>query len=329
MATIKQIAQELGISSATVSRVLNYDPKISVSEETRSAIFQTAEILGYKKKQVNPRIDNIALLYWSEEGEELDSIFLKSILLEFEEQAKRNNINFTRYEKQDGIRSVSKNTIAFIAIGWLDLSEINYLKQMTTKGVFINTRPDESVFDSVQANLDSMVTQIVDYFVNKRHKNIGFVGGPDYNLETKKPVMDIREWSFRQTAAYYGLLKEENIFIADSFSVQQGYHIGMKAIKELGNNVPSAFCVANDALAIGALQAFNEAQWEIPKRVAFFSINDIGIAQYLSPPLTTFHIDIPLLCDAAIGLLKERLLHDRKITKTVYINGSPIFRKSC
>ena len=50
MATIKEIAEIVGVSSAAVSRVLNYDEGISVSEETREAIFATAEKIGYKKK---------------------------------------------------------------------------------------------------------------------------------------------------------------------------------------------------------------------------------------------------------------------------------------
>ncbi len=329
MATIKEIAQILGVSNATVSRVLNHDPEISVSEQTRSAILRTADEIGYEKKKISPKIDNVALLYWVEDGEELDEIFHKSILTEIEQQAKARNIIFTKYDKHDGINAVSKDTMAFIAIGWLNMHEIEHLKTITCKGVFINTRPDESLFDSVQANQDSMVTQIVDFFVNKGHKNIGFIGAPDYELVTRKPLMDIREWSFRQTMTYYNLLNEEYIFIADAFTVKEGYRIAIEAINRLNDNLPTAFCVANDALAIGALQAFNEMQWEIPNRVSFFSINDIGIAQYVSPPLTTFHIDITIICSSALDLLKERVFENRTTTKTVYINGTPIFRKSC
>ena len=62
MATIKEIAEIVGVSSAAVSRVLNYDEGISVSDETRDAIFSTAEKLGYKKRVIYPKIENVALL---------------------------------------------------------------------------------------------------------------------------------------------------------------------------------------------------------------------------------------------------------------------------
>src|SRR5690606_28165975 len=108
MATIKQIAELLGLSNATVSRVLNHDTKISVSEETRKAIFKTAEEVGYKKKKVFPRVDHIAVLYWVDEGEELDNIFNESILKELTEQAKSRNIHLTIYDKSDGITAIKK-----------------------------------------------------------------------------------------------------------------------------------------------------------------------------------------------------------------------------
>jgi LacI family transcriptional regulator len=300
-----------------------------VSEQTRNAILKIAEEIGYKKKKINPKIDDVALLYWVENGEELDTIFNKSILVELEKQAESRNVKFIKYEKNDGINAVKNDITAFIVIGWLGMREVEYLRQITHRGVFINTSPDESVFDSVKTNQASMVRQIVDYFVEKGHKNIGFIGAPDYDLATRQPLMDEREWSFRQTTMYYKLLNEEYIFIADAFTVKEGYRIGIEAINSLKEKMPTAFCVADDALAIGALQAFNEQQWEIPNRVAFFSINDIGIAQYVSPPLTTFHNDIATICCSALDLLYERVLTNRTTTKSVYINGTPIFRKSC
>lgn len=329
MATIKDIAAKVGVSTTTVSRVLNYDTKLSVNDKTRAAIFAAANELGYKKKTINPLIDDVALLYWPKNQEEFEDAYFMSIRKELENQAEKRNIKLTIYNKSDGLESISKSTKVYIVIGWVNIDEINYLKSITTNGIFIGTSPDESCFDSVRPNFDSIVTQIVDYFVKQGHKSLGFMGGTDFDIFTGKPAMDVREWSFRESAKYYNMLNDHNIFITDKVSVSEGYRLGMKAINELGENMPTAFCMASDTLSIGALQAFNEKGWSIPKRVAFFSINNINIAQYVSPPLTTFHIDIPLMCDAALSLLQERVLNKRTITKSVYINGKPIFRKSC
>ena len=57
----------------------------------------------------------------------------------------------------------------------------------------------------------------------------------------------------------------------------------------------TAFCIASDTLAVGVLQALNEKGIQVPEQMALFSINDVNIAKYLSPPLTTIHIDLSLI----------------------------------
>jgi LacI family transcriptional regulator len=168
---------------------------------------------------------------------------------------------------------------------------------------------------------------MVDYFVEKGHKRIGFIGGSDRNIDTGKPSMDIREWSFRQSAAYYGYLNEEYIFISERFTVDDGYRMGKELLKK--EILPTALCVASDTLAVGVLQALNEGNIQIPEQVAVFSINDVNIAKYLSPPLTTIHIDIPCICETALDLLRNRVLYGGRVTKLVFVNGIPVFRKSC
>lgn len=327
MATIKEIAQMVGVSSAAVSRVLNYDEGISVSDQTRAAIFAAAEKTGYKKRIIYPKIEKAALLYFTEQEDELEDIFYQGIREEIARQAKKMNIQLQTFTREDGMDAIPGDLSAFIAIGWMNRAEINRLYQICQKGVFIGTSPDEKLFDAVRPNMDSFVTQMVDYFVEQGHKTIGFVGGPDRNVDTGEPVMDVREWSFRQSAAFYKCLREDYIFLSENFTVREGYRIG----KELAGkkDLPTALCVASDTLAVGLLQALNEEGIQVPERIAVFSINDVNIAKYVSPPLTTIHIDIPILCETALDLLRSRVLNGGTITKSIFVNGIPVYRKSC
>lgn len=327
MATIKEIAKIVGVSSAAVSRVLNYDEGISVSPETKEAIFVTAERLGYKKRVIYPRIENVALLFLTEFEDELEDIFYQNIKQELMKQARKMNIRLTEYNKKEDMYTLPMNLSAFIAIGWLNRKEINYLYKICKNGVFIGTSPDEKLFDAVRPNLDSFVTQMVDYFVEKGYKKIGFVGGPDRNIDTGEAAMDIREWSFRQSASYYNCLREDFIFISDKFTVSEGYRMGKELLKK--REIPDALCVASDTLAVGVLQALNEEGIQIPEQIAVFSINDVNIAKYVSPPLTTIHIDMPTICETALELLRNRVLNGAKVTKSVFVNGIPVYRKSC
>ncbi len=327
MATIKEIAEIVGVSSAAVSRVLNYDEGISVSEETREAIFATAEKIGYKKKVIYPKIENVALLYFTDNEDELEDVFYRGVREEVIKQAKKMNIRLQIYDRRDGMSVIPRDLNAFIAVGWLTRKEINQLYKICPRGVFIGTSPDEKLFDAVRPNMDSFVTQMVDYFVEKGHKKIGFIGGSDRNIDTGKPSMDIREWSFRQSVAYYHCLEEKYILISEKFTVDEGYRMGRELLKK--SSLPTALCIASDTLAVGVLQALNEKGIQVPEQMALFSINDVNIAKYLSPPLTTIHIDIPCICETALNLLRNRVLYGGKVTKLVFVNGIPIFRKSC
>ena len=327
MATIKEIAEIVGVSSAAVSRVLNYDEGISVSEETREAIFATAEKIGYKKKVIYPKIENVALLYFTDNEDELEDVFYRGVREEVIKQAKKMNIRLQIYDRRDGMSVIPRDLNAFIAVGWLTRKEINQLYKICPRGVFIGTSPDEKLFDAVRPNMDSFVTQMVDYFVEKGHKKIGFIGGSDRNIDTGKPSMDIREWSFRQSVAYYHCLEEEYILISEKFTVDEGYRMGKELLKK--SSLPTALCIASDTLAVGVLQALNEKGIQVPEQMALGSINDVNIAKYLSPPLTTIHIDIPCICETALDLLRNRVLYGGKVTKLIFVNGIPIFRKSC
>lgn len=327
MATIKDIAEIVGVSSAAVCRVLNYDEGISVSDETREAIFAAAEKIGYKKRVIYPKIENVALLYFTDNEDELEDVFYCDVKDELIKQAKKMNIHLQIFDRKEELDTIPKDLIAFIAVGWLTRKEINRLHQICGQGVFIGTSPDEKLFDAVKPNMDSFVTQMVDYFVEKGHSSIGFIGGSDRNIDTGKPSMDVREWSFRQSAAYYGCLNEDYILISEKFTVDDGYRLGKQLLEK--ETLPSALCIASDTLAVGVLQALGEGGIKVPEQVALFSINDVNIAKYLSPPLTTIHIDIPYICETALDLLRNRVLYGGKVTKLVFINGTPVFRKSC
>jgi LacI family transcriptional regulator len=200
------------------------------------------------------------------------------------------------------------------------------MQAISPQGIFIDTiPPDEVCFDSVRPNTPLFIRQMIDHFLSIGHKNIGYFGhhSSDYHS-----AMDPREKAFREVTQEYGLFNEKNIFIGDALSVTEGYKLANHAIEKFGDSLPTAFCVANDPLAIGVLQTFNEKGWKIPQRVSFFSINNVNVSKYVFPPLTTFDINIPELCETAFDLLEERLIKNRTFTKTVLISGTPVFRKS-
>ncbi|TES53922.1 LacI family DNA-binding transcriptional regulator [Halalkalibacterium halodurans] len=328
MATIKDVAEMSGYSISTVSRVLNNDQNLSVTEETREKIYEVADKLNYRKKTVRVLVKNVAFLYWLTDKEELEDVYFKTMRLEIEKLAKAFNVELATYKISDGIEKIPDSIEGFIAVGTFSDEELAFLRKKTTNGVFIDSTPDPNHFDSVRPDLAQMTKQAIDFLIMKGHQQIGLIGGTYHNPNTDMDEMDIRERTFRQYLDEKQRLKEGFIFCRRGFSVDNGYHLMKQAIETLADDLPTAFFVAGDPIAVGCLQALNEEGIAIPNRVSIISINNISIAKYVSPPLTTFHIDIEELCNNAIKLLLERLVDKRKSVKTLYIGAELVIRKS-
>lgn len=328
MITIKEIAQQAGFSPSTVSRLLSNDPSLSVSPETKQKILSTALSLGYERKYIKTIIEKIALLFWITEVEELEDIYFRDMRLKIEKYANENNMELVTIKKESGINKIPKDINGFIAIGSFSEKEISKLLKITKNGVFIDSNPAPDYYDSVQPNTPSITKKAIDYFIKNGHSNIGFIGGTFHNPNTDLEEKDIREISFRYYMQKLGYLNEDNIFIEPNFSVDSGYKSAKKAIENLKDKLPTAFFVASDPIAIGVLQALNEYNIPVPSRVSVISINNIDVSKYVSPPLSTFNIDINELCKTAINLLSERIIEDRKLQKTIYLNCELVVRKS-
>jgi LacI family transcriptional regulator len=328
MATIKDIAEKAGYSISTVSRVLNNDQSLSVSDETRDKIYEIAELLNYKKKTVRLQVKNIAFLYWLTDKEELEDVYFKSMRVEIEKLARLYNIDLITYKISEGIKQIPDSIEGFIAVGSFSNKELAYLRGITSNGVFIDTTPDPKHYDSVRPDLMEITRSTIDFLTEKGHSEIGLIGGTYHNPNTNLDEMDIREKAFRSYMEEKGILKNQYIFSQRGFSVENGYKLMSKAIQKLGKNLPTAFFVAADPIAVGCLQALNEFGIAIPSRVSIVSINNISVTKYVSPPLTTFHIETRELCKNAIELLLERVIEKRKTVKTLYLGSELIVRKS-
>lgn len=328
MATIKDIAEKSGYSTSTVSRVLNNDQSLSVSDETREKIYEAAEQLNYRRKTVRLLVKNIAFLYWLTDKEELEDVYFKTMRIELEKMARLYNVELITYKISDGIHQIPDHIEGFIAVGTFSENELAYLRSITSNGVFLDTSPDPNHFDSVRPDLPQMTRRTIDFLLEKGHTEIGFIGGTYHNPNTDEDELDLRERVFRRYMVKKGLLNEQYIFHRRGFSVDTGYMLMKDAIEQLGDQLPSAFFIAADPIAVGCLQALNEHGIVIPNRVSIISINNISVAKYVSPPLTTFHIDMKEICKNGIQLLLEQVVEKRKLVKTLFIGSELIVRKS-
>lgn len=328
MITIKKIAEESGFSQATVSRLLKGDTSLSISEQTRKTIINTALSLGYDRSKIKTTIEKIALLFWMTHQEELQDLYFHQLRLTIEKYAQENNLDIVTIKHEDGIQSLPKNISGFIGVGFFSKEETKQLKALCPNGVFLEMNPEPEIFDTVKPDTDRMTRHAIDLFLDKGYEKIGFIGGAYHNPDIDLDEIDSREITFRQYLAQKGKLQEKYLFSGGKFSVAQGYQLTKQMIKNLGDDLPECIFIASDTIAVGALQAFNEVGIMIPDRLELISVNDNDIAKFVSPPLTTFRIDVEELARTSIDMLVDQLIYPREITKTVLVGAKLIERKS-
>lgn len=330
MVTIKQIAQEAGFSQATVSRLLNDDPTLSVTPATKNKILTVANRLGYGKRQNKFLLTrNIALLASFTAEEELQDIYfntLKETLLTKGEEA---NFKLEFFTSIDELLAHSQDYEGFIGIGADEFAapKLLELAKALPLGVFLDINPLPHKFDSVQPDLSQTILDALDQLLLAGNKTIGFIGGVGHIMGSHKYQQDPRSFAFENWAKRLGVFDERYYFVSGPFTTSNGYELGQQVLTQ-NKTLPDAFIVASDALAIGVLQAFNEAGHVIPKDTALISINNIEISQYVSPPLTTYAIDQAELCQTAINLLSDALERPERPKVHAFINNELVVRKS-
>ncbi|MCL5457104.1 substrate-binding domain-containing protein [Loigolactobacillus coryniformis] len=96
----------------------------------------------------------------------------------------------------------------------------------------------------------------------------------------------------------------------------------------LGTDLPHGFIIGNDTMAIGAIHALHEANIEIPRRVSLISFNDISIAQFTNPTLSTVHAYTETLGESAVNLLLARINEPNTVPHMLTFANKLILRES-
>lgn len=332
MATIKDIAKKAGVSSATVSRVLNYDESLSVSDEKRKLIFEIAESLEYmppRKRNISktPKKLKIGLVHWYTMSQELDDPYYMSIRLGIEKMCYENNIEIVKIFRPDEYDFQKLESVdGFIAIGKFTDGQITKIYERSPNIVFVDSSPQETRFDSVVIDFEKAVTGALDYLWQIGHRKIGYIGGREYIGPDQVALGERRESVFRQHMIELSAYEEKNVFIG-AFLAESGYRLMKQAIQTL-EELPSAFFVASDSIAIGVLRAIHECGLKVPKDVSIIGFNDIPTSKYTVPPLTSIRVHKEFMGETAVELLLERIIKKREIAKKVVVPTELQLRES-
>lgn len=323
--TLRHIADRVGVSVATVSRVLSFDPTLSVGEATRAAIVETAEAMNYEPRRRRVRTPvaklgtRIALLHFRRPEEELADPYFVAMRLGIETRCAALRLELTKlYRTEDALAQIPHEARGVIVVGRHDEAVVAALRARHPHAVFVDWHPPGDDCDAVQADLGLASHKLISALSGLGYRRIAFAGWPlGDGLEPRA-----RAYVDWMTAA--GRFDPALLVLGEN-NEQSGHDAAMKVLDL--DPLPDALITTNDTMAVGAYRAIEKRGLRIPQDIAVASFNDISAARFLSPPLTTVRLPAETIGAVAVDLLAERMA-GRALARQVTVETKIVWRSS-
>ncbi|EKN65238.1 LacI family transcriptional regulator [Neobacillus bataviensis LMG 21833] len=306
MARLKDIAEYVGVSISTVSRVIQNDQTRNVNQETKSKIWQAVKELGYipnqharnlvnnKQTKTNTRTMKIGWVA-NPKSAEINPYFA-SIYTGIRDTLTKQDytlVSITKDELEN--EALLLETIHDLGIEGLLLIDriddrlIDYIRQtIPLVGLdFFYTDKNMAVVDY---HREAAIKRVVQHFVSQGHREIGFIGG-GVNETFEDLHAEYRFKGYQTAMEEAGLTIRPDWVINTKWKMENSYEKMNQLVKRDLANLPTAMVCASDMMAIAAMRAVVENNLRIPGDIAFFGVDNIEMGKYSSPPLST--VDIP------------------------------------
>ena len=291
--TIKQVAKEAGVSTQTVSRVINHRP--DVAPETRRRVLQVIDRLGYRPSNIARSLIQGRSYTLGVVGYGLEYFGPSRTLSGIERQANELGysllLSLIRQPEKNDVEQILRELLSRYVDGivWA-VPEIGNnrdwtqqeIAQLSVPIVFLSTQPhsNQSVVAVDNRSGGRMATQ---HLLDQGYQNIGLITGP------------LDWWEARQRhLGWQDALKEvavENNLVAKGDWAAESGERGLRQLLEQRPDIDAVF-VCNDQMALGALQAARQMGVRVPEDLALVGFDDIPESAYFYPPLSTVRQDM-------------------------------------
>lgn len=299
---LKDIAERVGVSISTVSRAISNDKNRPVNEQTKQKIYEAAIELGYSlKEKSNPTIrhmdSSIKQIACIIPRQLLgDHPYFSQVLEGFHDQiAELEELQVIVRTSDEiagpaGIRALIQESgvQGVVAISWYDKELFELLEHLNIPMIGVSYNDEELSIPVVDCDRTYSARVAVRHLIDQGHSKIGFIGGPPYSgsMDNDERYMG---YKFAVLENNFSLSKEW--IINTHWSVNDSYSMLSELLSAYPKEEwPTAFFCASDMLAIPAMRAVVEKGGRIPEDIAFVGMDDISVAQYTSPPLTSVHV---------------------------------------
>ncbi|GGD53624.1 LacI family DNA-binding transcriptional regulator [Pseudoxanthomonas indica] len=300
--TIKDVAREAKVSVATVSRALNGHD--NVAESVRQLVIATADRLRYQphaaaRSLSSRRTQTIGVVLPDLYGE-----FFSELIRGIDQVARahRQHLLVSSYhghpeEQGEALRAMRGRVDGLLVLspyvdrpGFLTENLPAYLP-----AVLINTHLEDAAYPVLSIDNYGGAVTMTRHLLDAGHRHIAFIGGPDDNFDARERLRGFRDAIKAGDA--------QAMELPGDFSEAKGYEAGKQLLA--ASERPHAVFAANDMMALGCLYAFNEAGVQVPGDIALAGFDDIPLARFVHPPLTTMQVSIAELGGHAMTRLLE------------------------
>ncbi len=291
MVTIRDVAKKAGVSVATVSRVLNNSGPASpdAAQRIRAAAAELRYIPhGGARSLITAKSHTIGVLLPDIYGE-----FFSEVIRGIDQTAQQNGYHLLlsgshngKREIEAAMRAMRGRTDGIIAMGpHLDARTLFENLPASVPAVLLSCAERDDEHHVISIDNAQGAREMVTHLVSLGHKRIAIIQGAEGNFDATE-----RLEGYRQALQDAGLSLDASLEVPGDFTEASG-HRGTLALLEAKDPPTAIFC-ANDSMAIGALSALRERGLRVPDDMTVVGFDDIPLARYMNPPLSSVHVPI-------------------------------------
>lgn len=322
--TAKDVARLAGVSQSSVSRVFFDGAK--VSEKTRNKVMAAAEELGYRPNEfarslITNRTRIIGLVMKG-----VQNPFYPQVLKQFTTAFKKWGYSVlfvhTNHDEieTDDVEMLLNYNVAGVVItdAELSLQVAEEFRVNQIPVVFFNRKLDTDEFYSVCCNNFEASRKVAEYLIDKGAEDMVYIAG-NANTSTSR----------ERQKGFFEVLDKRNVDYrkyASDYTYEGGYKTAVQIVEE--KQLPDAFFVANDIMALGVLDALAKHGVAVPAETKVVGFDNIEMAGWSSYGLTTWEQPIEKMVEETVGYLLKEIEAYTGLAQAVEVDGSLVERRT-
>lgn len=333
MATIKDVARAAGVTSATVSYVLNNSGR--VSEATRQRVLEAARQLNYRPSITAQNLrsgeSRIIGYAWHTERRGEWTPIMQQFLYNMSEAAEAAGyhiltfiadprdpvapyIELAQMQRVDGF--ILANTDA-------DDARIRRLLELNIPFVSFGRANDSWDFSYIDVDGADGMRQVIEHLAARGHERIAFIRWPSLSL-----AGSYRAQGYRETMCALGLPLDERWLVESENTPAHGYEAAQQLMARPASERPTAIACVSDVIAFGVIRHLHDLGIEVGREVAVTGFDDIPAAEHITPPLTSVHQPLETIGQRLMEMLLDILNDPPPKTQQVLIKPQLVLRES-